>query len=161
MKRLILTRHGKSSRDLPVEDIDRPLKERAYEDAEHVISAFKAHLDFPVQMFSSPAKRAKSTAELFKNKLKISDQNFQIKQDLYTFDADVVVNFIRTIDDKYDNVMLFGHNPAYTELVNRLGNLSVENLPTTGLVSISFEIDSWSNLEQGETNLYLFPKNLR
>jgi phosphohistidine phosphatase len=161
MKRLIFVRHGKSSWDTPAEDIERPLKKRAFRDAEHVIKAFGAHLDFQVEVFSSPANRAKTTAELFKTKLKIQDQNFHIDPKLYTFNADEVLEFIKQMDDRHENVMLFGHNPAYTEMVNRLGSMPLDNLPTTGLVSIVFEIDAWSQVRKGETQLYLFPKHLR
>lgn len=161
MKRLIFVRHGKSSWDSPVEDKERKLKERAYKDADHVISAFKAHLDFSLEVFSSPATRALTTAKLFKNQLDIEDQHFHVIPQLYTFDSDEVLQFIRNIDDGVNNVMLFGHNPAYTELVNRLGSLQTDNLPTTGLVSIIFEIESWKQIQKGETHLYLFPKNLR
>lgn len=161
MKRLIFIRHGKSSWDSPVEDKERPLKERAYKDASHVISAFKAHLDFPVEVFSSPAKRSKTTAKLFKTELSIENQHFHLKPQLYTFNAGEVFDFITKLDDKFDNVMLFGHNPAYTILVNRLGSLPIDNLPTTGLVSIAFDIESWNQIQKGETQLYLFPKYLR
>jgi len=161
MKRLILVRHGKSSWELPVEDKNRPLQPRAYEDAEHVIAAFTAYLDFTIHMFSSPAKRALTTAELFKSKLGIQDEDFEMIPQLYTFDADEVLSFIKSIDDKHHDVMLFGHNPAFTELVNRLGSMPIENLPTTGLVCITFDVKSWSQLLQGDTQLYLFPKHLR
>jgi phosphohistidine phosphatase len=161
MKRLIFVRHGKSSWDSAVEDKERELKKRAYEDADRVISTFKTYLDFSPEVFSSPATRAVTTAKLFKNQLDIEDQHFHVIPQLYTFDSDEVLQFIRNIDDGLDNVMLFGHNPAYTELVNRLGSLPIENLPTTGLVSIIFEIESWNQIQKGETHLHLFPKNLR
>ena len=161
MKRLIFVRHGKSSWDHEVKDFDRPLKKRAYDDADHVISAFKSHLTFEIKAFSSPAKRAKTTAELFKNGLEISNPYFEIAPELYTFNPDEVLNFIKHLNDEFENVMLFGHNPAYTYLVNKLGSLPVDNLPTTGLVSIEFDIDNWKTLEEGKTHLYLFPKYLR
>lgn len=161
MKRLILVRHGKSSWDYLVEDKDRPLKERAYKDAEYVISAFKAHLDFSVVAFSSPAKRAKTTAELFKQQLPIAEKDFSIVPELYTFNSREVLGFIKDVDDDLGNIMLFGHNPAYTELVNSLGNLPIDNLPTSSLVSIVFDTVSWSEIQNGTTQLYLFPKNLR
>ncbi|SDG55270.1 SixA phosphatase family protein [Psychroflexus sediminis] len=161
MKRLIFVRHGKSSWDFPVGDKDRPLKKRAYKDAEHVITAFKAHLDFHLEIFSSPAKRARTTAELFKTKLNIEDQYFHISPELYTFDAEVVLEFIKNTENNFDSLMLFGHNPAYTELVNRLGSLRLDNLPTTGLVSIVFQSESWSQIQTGDTRLYLAPKHLR
>jgi phosphohistidine phosphatase len=161
MKRIIFVRHGKSSWDTPVDDSKRPLKIRAYKDAEHVISAFKSYKYFPVEVFTSHAKRALTTAELFKKGLHIEDNHFHIKPELYTFNANDVLSFISNIKDEHETVMLFGHNPAYTELVNSLGNLPIQNLPTTGLVSILFEIDSWKQVQSGQTNLYLFPKHLR
>jgi phosphohistidine phosphatase len=57
--------------------------------------------------------------------------------------------------------MVFGHNPAMTNLVNNLGDSYVENVPTTGLTVIDFETNSWENLKTGKTILSLFPKNLR
>jgi len=161
MKRLFLVRHGKSSWDEPLDDIDRPLKKRAYADASHVIKAFKPYLDFKINLFTSPANRANTTAELFKNGLKINQESFEVCKELYTFSSNDVLNFIKDLDDDLNNVMLFGHNPAYTSLVNQLGSLPVNNLPTTGLVGIGFEIDSWKKLKKGTTQLYLFPKHLR
>ncbi len=161
MKRIIFVRHGKSSWDSPVEDRQRPLSSRAYKDAEHVISAFKSYKDFPVELFTSDAKRALTTAELFQKELHITDNHFHIKPELYTFNANDVIKFISKVSDEVETIMLFGHNPAYTELVNTLGSLPIQNLPTTGLVSILFEIDSWKKVHSGQTNLYLFPKHLR
>lgn len=161
MKRLIFVRHGKSSWDQPLKDFDRPLKKRAYGDAEYVIAAFKRYLDFEVDIFTSPAKRALTTANLFKEGLQIIDEQFHIHPSLYTFNSDEILDFIYQLDDKIHNSMLFGHNPAYTELVNSLGNLDIQNLPTTGLVCIRFEIESWRDIKKGETQLRLFPKNLK
>ena len=57
--------------------------------------------------------------------------------------------------------MVFGHNPAMTGLVNDLGDKEFDNIPTTGLVVIDFDSQSWSDLGKGKTLLNLFPKNLR
>ena len=162
MKRIIFVRHGKSSWDSSAEDRERPLSSRAYKDAELVISAFKSHKGFPLEVFTSDAKRALTTAEFFKKKLKITENHFHITPELYTFNANDVLTFISKTSDEFETIMLFGHNPAYTELVNTLGSLPIQNLPTTGLVSIFFEMDSWKKkIQTGRTDLYLFPKHLR
>ena len=57
--------------------------------------------------------------------------------------------------------MVFGHNPAMTGLVNLLGDKPIDNLPTTGLCVIDFDLNSWKDIETGKTLLQLFPKNLR
>lgn len=161
MKKLILVRHGKSSwkEDLP--DEERPLKKRAYKDADLVIKAFRSKLPKPLEMWSSPANRALSTARIFQNELEISDDHFKIKKDLYTFNVNQLLKVISSCDDAVKNLMVFGHNPAMTQLVNTLGDHFFDNVPTTGLTMLDFEADSWRTLKNGKTSLYLFPKHLR
>ena len=161
MKKLILVRHGKSSwkHDLP--DDERPLKKRAYKDADLVIKGFKSVVKKPLLMWTSYAERAKTTAGIFKDKLEIDDTHFQIIEDLYTFNHNELLEVIQNCDDAVAQLMVFGHNPAMTGLVNSLGDKTFGNVPTTGLVVIEFESNSWKDLKNGKTLLYLFPKNLR
>ena len=161
MKKLIFVRHGKSSwkHDLP--DDERPLKKRAYKDAALVLAAFRNSWKGSLTLWSSHAKRALSTAEIFKEDLKIPDENFEIRKDLYTFDDNSLLKTIKTCDDNVENLMIFGHNPAFTQVANSLGNYKFSNVPTTGLVVLSFEEDSWKDIRTGQTLQYLFPKNLR
>ncbi len=91
MKKLILVRHGKSSwkEDLP--DDERPLKKRAYKDADLVIKAFSGFKDDQMTIWSSYAVRALTTAKLFKEGLNIPDSRFEVKDELYTFNYPVVL----------------------------------------------------------------------
>lgn len=161
MKRLILVRHGKSSwkEDLP--DEKRPLKKRAFKDADLVINAFRHFQSAPPVMWSSPAVRALTTANIFKEELEVSEENFAVKEELYTFDKRELLGIIKTCDDSVNNLMVFGHNPAMTSLANSLGDQDFDNVPTTGLTVIEFEAASWKGVKNGKTLLYLFPKNLR
>ncbi len=161
MKKLIIVRHGKSSwkEDLP--DNKRPLKKRGFNDAELIIKAFKLYLQKPIQAYSSHAVRALTTAELFKEGLSIKDKNFIVTEALYTFDAENLIKFIKNLDDNLDKVILFGHNPAITETVNQLGTEHFDNVPTTGLVVIDFDTNSWSQIKHGKTLLSLFPRNFK
>lgn len=161
MKRLILIRHGKSAWDQDLPDEKRPLKKRGERDGLLVVKSFSAFLENPVIVWTSPAVRALSTAKIFKKELNIEDQDFNIKSELYTFDSDDLYSQIQNCDPGIDNLMVFGHNPAMTNLVNNLGDSHVDNVPTTGLTVIDFETISWKNLKNGKTILSLFPKNLR
>lgn len=161
MKKLILVRHGKSSWEDDLPDEDRPLKKRAYEDAALVLKAFRSHLPESLEIWSSPAKRALTTARLFQEGLNISENHFTIKEDLYTFNVNKLLKVISRCDDSVENLMVFGHNPAMTQLVNTLGNHFFDNVPTTGLLILDFEANSWRTLKNGKTNLYLFPKHLK
>ncbi len=160
-KTLVLMRHGKSSWKDNLPDDERLLKQRAYKDIEHVASAFKHCLDKDFVFKSSYAERAESTAKHFLKQLEIPETRLQIESDLYTFDESSLKAFINFIDDSIDNLMLFGHNSAFTNLANILGSEYFDNIPTSGLVMLRFENSSWKDLASGKTVLHLFPKNLR
>lgn len=161
MKRLILVRHGKSSWKENLPDDQRPLKKRGFKDADLVTKAYLVSRDEPLTLWSSYAVRALTTAEIFKDRLNISDDHFHVKKELYTFNGSQLLKTIQTCDDSVENLMVFGHNPAMTSVVNLLGDQEFDNIPTTGLTVLEFETDSWKNLKDGKTILYLFPKNLR
>lgn len=161
MKKLILVRHGKSSWNEDLPDDERPLKKRAYKDADLVINAFSNFAKTPMTLWSSYAVRALTTANIFRERLEIPEDRFEVKEDLYTFNSGKLLQVIRSCDDDVDTLMIFGHNPAMTSVVNRLGDQEFDNIPTTGLCMIEFKTNSWKEIEKGKTLLYLFPKNLR
>lgn len=161
MKRLILIRHGKSSWKHDVTDEKRPLKKRGINDGEVVSRSFSNAFQKPVVVWSSPAVRALETAKIFKEKLGIEDEDFLVKPQLYTFNKRDLLSHIQSCNDEINKLMVFGHNPAMTGLVNDLGDKYFENIPTTGLTVIDFETNSWKEISNGKTILHLFPKNLR
>lgn len=161
MKRLSLVRHGKSSWKFDLPDDKRPLKKRAYKDAAVVSRTYKEFYSKDAMFWSSPAVRAIEIAKIFKEELNVPDDHFKIKEDLYTFSEDDLLDIIKSCDDNIDKLVVFGHNPAMTGLVNRLGNKPLDNLPTTGLCVIDFEVDSWKAIKKGKTLLTLIPRNLR
>ena len=160
MKRLILVRHGKSSWEHELTDDKRPLIKRGIKDGELIAKAFEKFFNKPAILWSSPAVRALETAKIFKKKLQIEDQVFFIRSGLYTFDKNDLLKQIESCDPEVQTLMVFGHNPAMTGLVNELGNRYFDNIPTTGLTIIDFETKSWKELKKGKTVLNLFPKDL-
>ena len=161
MKNLILIRHAKSSWDYNVSDEKRPLADRGISDAHLVSEEFKSQIFNPDKIFSSPANRALSTCKIFLDNLKISDNRLVISTKLYDFGGEQVIDFIKNIDEHHNNVILFGHNFAFTSLTNRLGSEFIDNLPTCGLVWLEFEIDSWKDIVKGKTKLIIRPKDLK
>ncbi|MEE9362187.1 MAG: histidine phosphatase family protein [Cellulophaga sp.] len=161
MKSIILVRHGKSSWEDNVDDKDRTLLLRGITDA-HLIASELASLELKIDaVLSSPAIRALHTSAIFLQKLYIPFSGFQIKGELYDFSGEHVANLVKSLEDSLDTVLLFGHNNAFTNIVNAWGDKSVGNVPTAGLVQIDFEVDSWSEITTGNTKRILFPKNFR
>jgi len=161
MKNLILVRHAKSSWEHNVSDDKRPLSDRGISDSQLVSNEFKHHSFHPDMIFSSHANRALTTCKIFMKNLQIPDNLLNISSKLYDFSGENVIDFIKSIDKQLNNVIIFGHNYAFTSVANRFGSLFIDNLPTCGLVWIQFNIDTWENIENGTTKLIIKPKDLK
>lgn len=161
MKKIIFVRHAKSSWKYNVSDDKRPLKKRGLKDAILVSKVLKNSSFYPDLIVSSHANRALTTCEIFIKTLQIDKNILQISEEMYDFGGQRVMSIIKNLDDKYKNVMLFGHNHAFTHLVNLLGNEFIDNLPTSGLVMINFKEDNWENIQKGTTELTIFPRDLK
>ncbi|MCK0156936.1 histidine phosphatase family protein [Cellulophaga sp. F20128] len=159
MKKLTFIRHGKSSWEYNVSDRDRPLLERGINDAYLVASAIETQSFDAV--FSSPANRALHTCAIFSRVFNIPSNQVRVYDELYDFSGEEVLKFIHSLDNNLQNVIIFGHNHAFTALVNRLGNVAIENVPTAGLVALKFDELEWSSVKKGVTEKTIFPKNLK
>jgi len=159
-KQLLLVRHGKSDwGNTDLKDFDRPLnrrgKENAPEMAERLINrGFTFDL-----MLSSPAKRAKSTAKFFAKAYQVDD--IQYEESIYEANTHTLLKVINDLNDAAETVIMFGHNPGFTDLANELCDAGIYNIPTAGMVLISFPFDSWKMVSKGTGDLVFFdyPKN--
>ncbi|MBC2844869.1 SixA phosphatase family protein [Winogradskyella flava] len=161
MKILTLVRHGKSSWEFDVSDDKRPLKSRGRSDAKLVANQFINNNQLPQMVFSSPAKRALETCKIFTQTIGFSENSVIIEDDLYDFGGENVIKFVKSLSNEIDDVMIFGHNHAFTSIANIFGDTYIDNLPTSGLVRLNFEINKWEDLEKGRTEYIIVPKELR
>lgn len=160
MKNLILFRHGKSLWETGVSDFERDLNFIGIDRTHKSAKELQKKLNFEVDAwFSSPAQRARKTAEIageyFSTRPEIT-----FDEKLYTFSFFDLLKFIKTIDNSIGSALFFGHNEAYTEFVNRMSNQYIDNLPTSGIAVFSFPISDWKEIEKGELIHLIKPKNL-
>ena len=161
MKNLILIRHAKSSWDEPVRDKDRKLTERGKNDAALVSLESRNLLIDKFVLFSSNARRAFETATIFSTNYSVPLNEIIFKEDLYTFDENQLENVIKSLNKDLENVILFGHNAAITNFVNKFGDIFIENVPTSGLVWIKFDCQEWKLLKKGKIQKVIFPRDLK
>lgn len=161
MKNLFLIRHAKSSWDLPLSDIDRPISQRGINDALLVSSKLNKLLPNRFVVWSSIAKRTQETCYIFAQNLLIPIENIIFRKDLYTFDYLDLYEKIKECDNQFENIILFGHNDAITNFVNSFSNKYIDNVPTSGVVQIEFDNDNWLNIKKGKVKSILFPKLIR
>lgn len=162
MKTLLLVRHAKSSwQEASLSDHDRPLNARGMRDAPRMGEYLARHYPAPEIIFSSTALRATTTAAIIADTFGASDRLVTRRQ-LYTFAARELLAFLRSVDNRYGYIMLAGHNPAITDLVNQLSAADIENVPTCGAAVLTVSYNDWSALDSSGAVLEAFvtPKTI-
>lgn len=156
MKTLFLIRHAKSDWTNPdLKDVERFLNERGYSDANKMSSQFKHQHDL---IITSPAIRAMSTALIFARNLKYNANTICIKQELYESSIEDYVSVINAIDNSYNTVMLFAHNPTISDVAQQLTQALPMELPTCAIAGIRFDVSDWKKANTGNLFLFDYPK---
>jgi phosphohistidine phosphatase len=151
MKTLMLLRHAKSSwkkRGLP--DHERPLNKRGRRDAPMMgerLARRGAEVDLIV---SSSAARALATAEAISQAFEYPWDEVVVEDRLYEAYAEEILELIVEQDDWVDHLMLIGHNPGLTALANHLSSHDIENVPTCGVVELTYDIERWAEVPEVE-----------
>jgi len=98
---------------------------------------------------------------IFLRNLEFNLNKLLITRDLYDFSGESAFSFLKQVNNDYKTILVFGHNYAFTTLVNDLGDKYIENVPTSGLIKIEFSAESWEFIKKGKTTEVIFPKELR
>lgn len=155
MKRLYIIRHAKSSwKDLSLDDFDRPLNKRGQRDAPFMGKVLKDLHVKPDIILSSPARRAKTTAQIIAKKVKY-DKEILFIDEIYEASAVTLHRILTKVDDENRVVFLFGHNPGLNELLEEYVDVD-ENIPTCGIATIEFDVKSWSEISELNAQLISF-----
>ncbi|MFK5855502.1 MAG: histidine phosphatase family protein [Bacteroidota bacterium] len=161
MKTVYIVRHAKSSWDnIDVSDHDRVLMPVGIKKTKKIIKFLTDKNVLPDLILTSSAKRAMETAHLIADGIGYDNVNIIINNDLYHAFADEIYDVISTVSDSENSVMIVAHNPTLTDFVNDFINPRISNLPTTGVVSIEFETDSWEEISdvKFKVNFVVFPR---
>ncbi len=152
-RELWLLRHGKSDRNISMDDFDRPLKKRGKRTARRIGEWLQQQRLIPDWVVSSPAKRAITTAQIVHKA--IDTQGLEIQQDkrLYQEGFERLKTVLAECPLEAERVLLVGHNPELEDLLIHLaGAASLPDtdklLPTAALARLIMP-DDWSHLEAG------------
>ena len=115
MKTLFLIRHAKSSwASIGLRDIERTLEQRGHNDAPRMAKHLKKLGIKPDLLVSSPAVRARTTADYFAKEYNIALESIDIQADIYEADEQTILHIIHELPDSVETVFMFGHNPTFT-----------------------------------------------
>ena len=164
MKTLIIVRHAKSSWEhTHLADHDRPLLEVGKKRTRLIISRLQDLNIQPDLIISSSAKRALETAQYLAKGLSYSKDKIKSSSNYYTASHTELMNEFYDMPDDFNTVMLVGHNPTLTYLCNQFLNDPIENLPTSAVVIMRFDTETWDQLPhlQAREELVITPKDLK
>lgn len=147
MKTLSLVRHAKSSwKDPTLADHDRPLNKRGKRDAPRMGKRLARASICPDLIITSTAVRARTTAETIAAAMGYPTAHILMDKSLYLGGVSGILDLIHNLGDANHHVMLVGHNPDLTDLVNLMTDSNVENVPTCGIAHIRFDTPTWSKV---------------
>jgi len=147
MKKLFLVRHAKSSwEDKKLLDHRRDLNKRGKRDAPVMGERLVARGIEVDRMISSTATRALKTAEMIAAELDHPWDELIIDERLYLASVEEILEIIHNLPGYLDQVMVFGHNPGMTDLINTLCMAYLDNLPTCGIFELTYKINVWSQI---------------
>ena len=161
-KKLIIVRHSKSSwKDLSLDDFNRPLNKRGKEDGPIISNYLSKKTNFIDFLHSSSSVRTFETSKFFTERIKFGKVKYD--DSLYHSSSISILSLIKNYSNEYSSVMLIAHNPGLTHLINQITNISLDNLPTTGLAEIHFSCNKWNEISSKNSNLIdlKFPKQLK
>lgn len=147
MKTLYIVRHAKASRnETGLKDWERSLINTGIERANKVSNFLKMKKICPDKIISSHAFRALNTAVIFAANLDYPMNDIEISSDFYEKDSSSVLEVIKKQNNKISSLMIFGHNPVWTELYNILSEKTLLHLSTSAVACIQFESDAWNKI---------------
>jgi phosphohistidine phosphatase len=145
MKTVYIVRHAKSSWDnFNLSDHDRPLQQVGIKKTKKIIDFLKNKRTAADLIISSSAVRAFETAKLIATGIGYPIQAIVKNADLFQANEDDIYNELLSIDDDKNSVMIIAHNPTLTDFVNNFVAPQIDNLPTTGIVRIDFDTNTWT-----------------
>jgi len=146
MKTLLIMRHAKSSwNDDSLSDHDRPLNDRGEADAPHMGAVLTARDLVPDRILSSTAVRARTTAELVAQNCAF-DGEISLDRNLYHAGPDEFIDALKGLPTDLDRVLLVGHNPGISELVDFLAD-TPEMMTTANIAVLQLPVNRWSELD--------------
>ena len=162
MKKVIFVRHGRAEElSHGLSDFERSLTTKGKIVSKQMAARFKEKEKDTGLFISSPAFRALETALIFAEVAGLNPDNLMLYSDIYTKSGlKVLIGLLPKIDDKYNTITLFGHNPSFTEIPDKMCTEGCEFLTKTSVVCLSFPVDKWTDIkvDTGKQEYFLKPE---
>ena len=160
MKKLYLVRHAKSDWEYKqLRDNERPLNERGLREAPEMAQFLLKNKKLkPDLIISSPANRAYHTALIFANVLGYQLDKIILSNKIYEGGTNGIIQLIQTVDNNVSELILFGHNPDFTTLVEHFSGKPIGEMVTCSVAGLSFNITNWADIHNNKGKLLWYER---
>lgn len=135
MTHILLIRHAKTEYPAPgMDDFDRSLTATGKQEAARMSATLAARGIRPDVIISSPAKRAKMTAEIFAETWK-PERGIVFLPELYHPHPSVFNEVLAKLDRSITCVAIVSHNNGITDFANSLGIVQIDAMPTSSVLA--------------------------
>ncbi len=157
MKTIYFIRHAKSDwSEAGLSDFDRGLNKRGKRDLSFMASRLKKYGIKPDLILSSPAKRAKITAEEIADVIGYKKENISFEKSLYDSSYTTYRYLLDSQDNKTDSIFIVAHNPTLTSVAEILSGAIIGNMPTCSIVCMEFDAKSFKEIKEGNGKILFF-----
>ncbi len=165
MKRILFVRHAKTEPwDFGVDDFNRKLTNRGHKDSLLIAESLKSKELIPDFIYTSAAKRAVETTNLFAAHLDVPSSQIEKHDDLYEYvSTQDIQDLISRSSEDYQTIMIVGHNPWISNVAAMLSKDFQSIMPTTGTVCLEYKVKKWKevNPATGKNIYYKTPKSFK
>lgn len=159
MKKLYIVRHAKSSVKHGESDFDRGLEKTGVQDIGLMATKLHSRGAKIDQLISSAANRTTLTTQIINEVLELPSSKIEFQKELYLASPTTILSEIHSVSSHVNELMVVAHNPGVTQFINYIANEYFDNIPTSGIACITFDITSWSELKNnGNLGFYIYPK---
>ncbi|VAW87234.1 hypothetical protein MNBD_GAMMA16-842 [hydrothermal vent metagenome] len=156
-KHLYLLRHGNSPFG-EFSDKERVLSEQGCRDVLTISAQLKKKGIRPDLICCSTAQRTRQTAQHLTESWAVRSDLIQYDERLYNASLESLIYFVREFNDNINSVLIIGHNPGLSELVQfGDGESYCQEHGFTGLTTSSFAhlelIVPWSKFNMGQSRV--------
>ena len=158
MKTILLMGHAKAVPGVPGQkDFDRTLAERGHDDALRMGRTLAKVGDVPDAIVSSPAARARQTAEAAARAMKFAGA-IQFERALYDAPGEAWLAALRALPESAESVLVVAHSPGIDEAAALLTGAEpgAFDIPTGGTIACCDGTEHWRDLGSGTSSLLWF-----
>jgi phosphohistidine phosphatase len=160
MKRLILVRHATAVDAGPEgSDFHRRLKKRGRREALLMAERVEKTVGVPDLVLSSPADRALETARVFATRLRIPEERVTLREELYGgLLPEEFLQVVHRLRDTASTVMVFGHDPSFTEFATFMIPGFSDSIPKAGVLVMEIDRSNWKLVRRGDARAAYFAR---